>query len=319
MHSWVTLHLNRDIGTKLIKMVIGNKIKNKMINRVIILMLLVLVANCVEAQVITELEISQDIHIPGDIVIVKVKLSNSIAEQVDLILESSLANQGGTYPLAIIPNFITLNANEEKIVTLYNFEVKPESDEDLYFVSIRVLSGNSVISTNDLTFQIEDTLKEMQIDFKTCKDQSCNLDSNIFYKNENIYLDYTASVSDISIDATLTYPDDSEEDIILPTSITANQIGTYNLEVIASKDGYKTIYEKIQFGVIEGEANIKEAEDTYEKNPEPYYKIFFERYGYLIYILIELVIFFVLIFLIVRLFLRKKKEKELQITRLSKQ
>ena len=42
----------------------------------------------------------------------------------------------------------------------------------------------------------------------------------------------------------------------MPTSIKAEQIGTYELEVTASKEGYKTITKKEQFGVIEGGVEI---------------------------------------------------------------
>ena len=42
----------------------------------------------------------------------------------------------------------------------------------------------------------------------------------------------------------------------MPTSIKANQIGTYTLKVTASKEGYKTKTLSTQFGVIEKEAEI---------------------------------------------------------------
>ena len=48
------------------------------------------------------------------------------------------------------------------------------------------------------------------------------------------------------------------EQIIFPYSFQAEKIGTYELEVTASKENYKTITKKTQFGVIESEAEFEE-------------------------------------------------------------
>ena len=181
------------------------------------------------------LRCSQGIYVPGDTILITTEVFNPDNYQVDIILESSLANQDGTYPTTIIPNFITLDASEKKIITLYNFQVDPELGEGTYSASTRFLINNNVISSESLTFQIKDTLKEMQIDFKTCKDQYCNQESNVFILNEDIYLDYISEISDANVIAIVTYPDDSTNQFVLPTSIKAEQIGTYELEVTASK------------------------------------------------------------------------------------
>lgn len=82
------------------------------------------------------------------------------------------------------------------------------------------------------------------------------LDKKVFVKNEEIKINYDSEVPEPIITATLTFPDNTQQQITLPTSIKAEQIGTYNLEVIASKEGYKIITNNIQFGIIEKEANI---------------------------------------------------------------
>ena len=45
----------------------------------------------------------------------------------------------------------------------------------------------------------------------------------------------------------------------MPTQIKAEQIGNYELEVIAEKDGYKTVTKKDMFGVIGEQVEIKSA------------------------------------------------------------
>tara|TARA_Y100000310_G_scaffold344863_1_gene460091 strand:- start:617 stop:1714 length:1098 start_codon:yes stop_codon:yes gene_type:complete len=91
----------------------------------------------------------------------------------------------------------------------------------------------------------------------TCKDSNCAEQTKIFILNQDIYLDYTSEVSEPIITATLTSPDNSVNQLDLSTSIKAEQIGTYILEVKASKQGYKTNIKKTQFGVIEKESKIE--------------------------------------------------------------
>jgi len=104
-------------------------------------------------------------------------------------------------------------------------------------------------------FSIE-TNPSFEFNALTCKNSNCSEQTKVFVKNENIYFDYTSDVERISAIAILTYPDQTTKQLTFPTSIKAEQIGTYKLKLTATKDGYKTISKEIQFGVIEKEANI---------------------------------------------------------------
>lgn len=121
----------------------------------------------------------------------------------------------------------------------------------------------------------------------TCKDLFCESESKVFVKNENIYFSSISDIFDIRTKAVLTLPDRTTKQLTLPTSIKAKQIGTYELEVIASKPGYKTITKKEQFGVIEQGANIPYLTDKSSK-----------KINYSAIILITIIVLFV-VFLIV--------------------
>jgi hypothetical protein len=90
-------------------------------------------------------------------------------------------------------------------------------------------------------------------------DFAIKLDKKVFVKNENINIGYESSLTP-EINAVLTYPDGEKQNIALPTTITASQIGTYNLEVTASKEDYKTVSITEQFGVIEKQAEFFQGE-----------------------------------------------------------
>lgn len=86
------------------------------------------------------------------------------------------------------------------------------------------------------------------------------LSKKVFIKDEDIRIDYRSGVVDPSVKAVLKYPDGKSTEIKLPSSIEASQIGTYELEVTATKEGYKTQSVKEQFGVIKKPAEIREVE-----------------------------------------------------------
>jgi len=82
------------------------------------------------------------------------------------------------------------------------------------------------------------------------------LNKKIFVQNEDIIIDYTSEVLSPEITASLTKPDNSKSQLTLPATITASQIGTYEIEVTASKTRYKTMILKEQFGVIKEQVDI---------------------------------------------------------------
>ena len=82
------------------------------------------------------------------------------------------------------------------------------------------------------------------------------LDKKIFVLDEQINFDYVSNVEP-KIFAVLIYPDETRENIQIPSLVKVSQIGTYSLEIIATKEGYKTQIINEQFGVIERPAEIK--------------------------------------------------------------
>jgi hypothetical protein len=89
----------------------------------------------------------------------------------------------------------------------------------------------------------------------------CKEKTKVFAKGETIYLNFDSDVENLTIDANLMLPDGTKMPILFPYSFKAEQLGTYVLEVKASKEGYRSAEQTIQFGVIGGEPEIKEAEE----------------------------------------------------------
>jgi hypothetical protein len=86
------------------------------------------------------------------------------------------------------------------------------------------------------------------------------LDKKIYVKNDMINISYNSEFRTLQITSFLSYPDNTTKQITLPYSFKAEQIGTYNLDTTASKEGYKNVSTSTQFGVIAHEANISYSE-----------------------------------------------------------
>lgn len=82
-------------------------------------------------------------------------------------------------------------------------------------------------------------------------------EKKVFLQNEDVYLDYESSVDDVVVSVVLESPDGVQEDIVLPISMKVEQIGTYELRVVAFKEGYRDVNLKEQFAVIEEEVKIE--------------------------------------------------------------
>lgn len=94
-------------------------------------------------------------------------------------------------------------------------------------------------------------------DINSCTNQSCSEKKNIFVKGEDIYLSYNSDISDLVINAKLIFPNGKAQQINLPASIKSEKIGTYQLEITASKEGYNSQEKNLQFAVIQENANIE--------------------------------------------------------------
>lgn len=202
---------------------------------------------------------------------------------------------------------------EMKVVNL----IANEYFQEVYsygFVDENVQSGDCVASVSILEPYQKSSEKLFKIETLGTFDFSLIFSKKVFLQNQEIYLDYSSSIDNPSIIATLIYPDGSTKSINLPTTIKAEQIGTYELEIEVSKQGYKDVSLKEQFGVIETEANIDFNQTFYSDDTsnlstdfneeEEDVKLFENKI--FVYILIGLVV--LLILLIVIFFIVKKKQ-----------
>jgi len=218
----------------------------------IVLIFIVLISNVASAALEIEIKVKPSFTL-GEIIFFNYTIISSTNESIKYFPHIRC-------PISLYPSFqfITadLIANQPLTGTYLGINVtrKTEPQECTAYVSI--ISPAELQQTVSKNFTIV-TNPSFDFSIKLCKDSSCSEKAKIFVKGENIYLDYESEVANPEITATLTLPDKTIQQITLPYSIKAGQIGTYTLEASASKEGYKTASVKEQFAVIEKEAEIK--------------------------------------------------------------
>jgi len=213
--------------------------------------LIILAIPLVSSQLISELNINKHEFAVNERLLVVVTVENSRDSNVYLqahVLNVKLNSQLNTKSIEIAPQ-------ETKKIILYNFLIDDTYKTGDYLVVLSLvdaLDSTTIVSKN-VSFSITGKLEDFYFDIFACKDESCTQKSEIFTKEELIYLAFESGISNPTIIATLEYPDKSKEEITLPTFMPALQVGTYNLEATAFKQGYKTMAKSIQFSVIEKE------------------------------------------------------------------
>jgi hypothetical protein len=159
-------------------------------------------------------------------------------------------------PLPFIKeNTILLKANQEYSNIYSDFTVTSDIEPQTCKAYVQILSPTS--QKEEKSFSII-TNPSFLFSIKTCKDSSCSEKTNSILKNQEIYIDYDSSVSNPEIIATLISPSGKSQKIQIPTDIRLSEIGTYTINVQASKQEYRDISASKQIGVINREANISE-------------------------------------------------------------
>lgn len=221
------------------------------------LLTLTALATLVEAQGVNlTLYTAKNIYVPEDTILITAELHKTEDSPVQVVLESFLTNKRGTFVTMPTHLSLELGPSETRVITLYDITVDSYFYSDEYIVSARLLIDDEVIQSQELHFFVEETLSEFILNLYTCKDNACLERSKIFILDETIYLDYESDVPNLTVTANLSYPDKSVRELTLPISIAVSQIGPHQLEIIASKEGYRTIIKKVLFAVIEREAHI---------------------------------------------------------------
>jgi hypothetical protein len=204
------------------------------------------------------LQTAEQVYRPGDTIVVTAELYNDYESEVHVGLECLLTSQrklGADRPVSYP---VALRAGESRTVTLFEIYVTEDFPSDEYTVAVGLVQDGVVGEETEITFLVQDTLEEMVVAVQVCKDGEREQESRVFVQGDDIYMSYESPVDGIEVVGTISFSDGPEEAIVLPTVLRAAEAGSYSLRVTASREGYKTSSERIDFSVLEELATIPE-------------------------------------------------------------
>lgn len=137
------------------------------------------------------------------------------------------------------------------------------------FTVINSVSPFSIVASKEVDFSIA-TKPSFYLYVNFCEDALCSENAFVFVRKEQIYIDYISEVDDPDISAVLTFSNGTSENIILPFSFSPNENGVHSLNIVASKEDYKTFTQTYNFAVIEEGADIKDADVVPYEDQEGY-------------------------------------------------
>jgi len=177
------------------------------------------------------------------------------------------------YPHALLrEKTINLQENTPYTDTYYDFMVTEEIEPQTCAAIVKITNPLEEQQEFSKEFKII-TKPSFKVKVLLCKDSECNNPAKVFVKGKPIYIKIITTDADgkelqnVQIQGSIQLQQKQKTSQVLQQVLFGNKkpqilsekIGSQNLEITASKEGYKTIKETVPFAIIEKEAAIKTA------------------------------------------------------------
>lgn len=207
----------------------------------------------------------KNVYNPGDTLLVTAEIGNTEDRSVRFSVSSVLEDLNMQTPSMPVYRSVELKGGTKKTITLYEITVDESFYSGNYVVEASLIENGIEIYWDEVDFMLQGLPEEINVEMFLCKDPECSEESLVFIKGENVYLDYTSDQPEPVIDASLTFPDNSKEQLSFPFQMKAQSVGSYAIRFTASKEGYRTVDGVMYFAVLEAEP---EPEEIGEPSPE---------------------------------------------------
>lgn len=228
-------------------------------------------ADIAQAQVM-DISINKDTFYPWEMVVVTTTVENNRSHEVEWYVECAFDPEPYDALVSVPRRHVVLLELEPEQTKEQGFswlidDVQPSGR---YKATLKLFenyyTAPQMLNEKTILFDITGTLKIIDITMISRGDDGYN--KTVFIKKEKIFLDYESEISDLNVSGTLTLPDESTKQLSLPSSMTAEQIGTHELTITAAKEGYKTAARTMEFSVIEEAPEIPFAIPRWDINED---------------------------------------------------
>ncbi|MEA3449631.1 MAG: hypothetical protein U9Q85_01480 [Patescibacteria group bacterium] len=111
--------------------------------------------------------------------------------------------------------------------------------------------------TKEISFHIA-TNPTIEAEILFCQDKKCEQKSRVYQTGETLYINHKTEISGIKSEATITAPDSSKENIILPGDYIFKKKGIYNISVVSKADNHKDNIQDFKITVLAGEIKVND-------------------------------------------------------------
>ena len=194
---------------------------------------------------------------PGDEIIITLEVKNTLNVEKEFDIHVTLTEEGGRYPPMAKAYSVNLSPNEEINLTIYNSSVSEFLSNGNYTVYAQLIEDGVALYEDYLYFSISGLPEEIDLYLLSSNRSDFSITKDVFIIGERIYLGYSSSADNISMDCTLIYPDNHTQSITLPFNFVPTEAGVYKLVVNATREGFKDFNTFLQFAVIKGASSME--------------------------------------------------------------
>jgi len=235
---------------------------NKKLQIVSILIVLISFTSLVSGEVYLTIDVEEEFYF--GIVSFNYLINSDVEENI----EYSASCYCPDAPIALLKSNSVLIKEGESISETYVCfdeveELEPQTCKAVIFVN----NGNETSLEKEFFIK---TNPSFEFNLRFCKDEECIKKAKVFLLGEDVYVDYESDMrysrpgmtnfKPLVVNAKLISPNGDSNSISLPGFVDVNQIGEYKIEIVASKEGYKTQIVEDSFSIIEKVSEIKTIE-----------------------------------------------------------
>ncbi len=192
----------------------------------------------------------------SDQVIIYLELSG-FSQNTALYVKYALGKTDKTYSGLAETKEINVNSSKKETFLLYNLSVNEYYPDGEYYVKASISDARDLNYYKEIYFTINKSeIPSLLLEPLFCKDNECKEESVVFEKGGEVFIK-ADSLPETIVYAEIIFPNKETKKITIPTSIAPDQVGIYNIEFVAEKQGYSKIKVTKSFVVLEKSPEFK--------------------------------------------------------------
>ncbi len=193
----------------------------------------------------------------GDYVDLSCSFNNDLYnDSVNLTIETAFIGPG----MGIMPSIETfeLAPSESVEISDFSFPVTDTLPSGSYSLVVNIIKDNELVEYSTFDFNVQGTTEKFApLNLLVCADLDCDEPRKVHNITEGLAFVRVFSTDSPELAGTVLYPDGTTEEMTFIDDfgeVWFNQLGTYELYILASKEGYESETLETDFRVVKGDS-----------------------------------------------------------------